>query len=345
MSMMWAVVKDTPQDTVWRQVPVPAYGPADVLIQVRAAALCGTDLHLYDWNAWAQGAGVVLPQILGHECSGEIAAIGNQVTGLAVGDKVAVETHIPCGVCRLCQDGQPHICQNLRLFGVHTPGCFAPYAVVPAVCARRLPADLPYDIGAVMEPLGTAFRAALTAQAGGAAVAVSGCGPIGLFAVAAARYLGASCVMAIDVSATRLALAKQLGADITINPAQTAVTPAVRSVTGGYGADAIIEASGNAAAVAGTFDFLRKGGRLVLVGLPDRPVSLDVGPQVVFKEAKIIGIHGRHMFATWTALENALASGRLAVEPVLTHRLPLARWQEGIDAAKSGVACKVIYHP
>lgn len=344
MEMMWAVVKVTPQDTAWQQVQVPTCGPADVLIRVRAAALCGTDLHLYDWNAWAQGAGVKLPLILGHECCGDVVAVGRQVTGLAVGDKVAVETHIPCGVCRQCQNGEQHICQNLRLFGVHVPGCFAQYAVVPAQCARRLPADISYDIGAVMEPLGTAFRAASTAQVGGAHVVVSGCGPIGLFAVAAARYLGAARIIATDVSAPRLALAARLGADITLDPTRDDVVSAVLATTGGYGADAIIEASGNAAALEQTFHFLRKGGRLALVGLPGRPLSLDVGPQVVFKEARISGIHGRRMFATWTALENALASGRLAVEPVITHRLPLAQWREGIEAAKSGAACKVIYH-
>ncbi len=345
MDLMPAVVKTTPAITELRRVPLPTYGPRDVLILVRATALCGTDLHLYDWNAWAQGAGVQLPLILGHECCGDVVAVGTRVDSLSIGDRVAVETHIPCGVCRQCRNGEQHICHNLRLFGIHVNGCFAEYAVTPETCARKIPAEISYDVGAVMEPLGTAFRAAYELSVGGACVVIIGCGPIGLFAVAAARYLDASRIIATDINTARLELAGRLGAHLTLNPFCDDVMRTVLEATGGYGADAVIETSGNAAAIKQSFGYLRKGCRLALIGLPEQQLAIDLSKDVVFKEARITGIHGRKMFETWTVLEKVLISGRLAIDQVITHRFPLTRWYDGIALAKSGEACKIIYYP
>jgi threonine 3-dehydrogenase len=346
METMLAVVKETASSGAeGKEIGVPEPGPHQVLVRVRSAALCGTDLHIYEWNKWAQGAGIKMPFIMGHEFCGDVAVIGDRVQNLAVGDKVAGETHYPCGICKQCLNGEQHICNHLRLFGVHMNGCFAGFACLPAVCARKLPAAIPYDLGSVMEPLGTAFRAAHELSVGGANVAVIGCGPIGIFAIASAVALGAAKVIALDVADNRLDLARQMGAAIALNPAREQVVEAILDATGTYGVDAIIEASGNSKAVSQSFRYLRKGGRVALIGLPGDPVSLDLGKDVVFKEAKITGIHGRKMFETWSAMENMLASGKLAVQPAVTHVLPLVRWREGIELAKTGQACKVVYHP
>ena len=196
-----------------------------------------------------------------------------------------------------------------------------------------------------MEPLGTAVRAASEMQLAGANVMVLGCGPIGLFAVAAAACMGAAKVFATDISPVRLEIAKTMGATEVLNPLTQDVKKIVLDATGDTGVDVVIEASGNVDALKGSFQYLRKGGRMALIGLPGKPIEIELGRDIVFKEAKIIGIHGRKMFETWTQMENLLASGKLDVAPVITHTLPLRQWQQGVELAKTGQACKVIYHP
>ena len=345
MSMMSAVVKKTTEQAEFASMPIPKCGPGQVLIKVQSAALCGTDMHIFEWNAWARSVGIELPYIMGHECCGDVVAVGEGVSAVKVGDKVAGETHIPCGHCYQCMNGERHICANLKMFGIHTNGCFAQYAVIPAVCARPIPREISCDIGAVMEPLGTAVRAASEMQVAGANVMVLGCGPIGLFAVAAARSMGAAKIFATDISPARLEIAQIMGATQALNPLTQDVAQIMLAKTGNFGVDVVIEASGNVEALKDSFRYLRKGGRLALIGLPGKPIELELGREIVFKEAKIIGIHGRKMFETWTQMENMLAAGKLDVSPVITHKLPLDKWQQGVDLAKNGEACKVIYHP
>jgi threonine 3-dehydrogenase len=342
---MKALVKLTPDHTEIQIVPIPECGTCDVLVRVRAAALCGTDLHILEWNSWAQGAGIKLPFIMGHECCGDVVAFGNNVRGYKVGDKVVAETHIPCGRCYQCLNGEQHICSNLTIFGVHTNGCFAEYALIPAVCARKIPENITHDVGSIMEPLGTAFRAALETNVGGANVVVLGCGPIGLFAVTSASTLGAAQTIATDVSPDRLAIARQVGADMVLNPLNDDICQQIMESTDGIGVDVIIEASGNIAAIKQSFGFLRKGGTMAMVGLPGQPIEMDLGREVVFKEANIIGIHGRKMFETWTKMERLLNADKLNVNPVITHTMSLDNWQDGIALARSGQASKVIFHP
>ncbi|MDT8900533.1 L-threonine 3-dehydrogenase [Anaeroselena agilis] len=344
MGDMLALVKTSPTVAELVNVPIPECGPEDVLVRVRAAALCGTDLHIFAWNAWAQGAGIKLPFIMGHEFCGDVAAVGSAVKTVSIGDKVSGETHVPCGYCYQCLNGEQHICNNLRLFGVHRNGCFAEYAVIPAVCAKPIPPAITYETGSVMEPLGTALRAIVETNAAGTNVVVLGCGPIGLFAVASAACLGAAGIIAADISDARLKIAAQMGAGRTINPTNDDLAEAVLRATNGYGADIVIDASGSVAAVKQSFSYLRKGGKIALIGLPDKPIELELGKEVVFKEAKIIGIHGRKMFETWTQMENLLSTGKLLVAPAITHALPLSRWREGIELAQSGQACKVIFN-
>lgn len=345
MKRMRALVKTSPDTVELQQVPVPEPNASQVLIRVSAAALCGTDLHVYRWNTWARNAGIQLPVVMGHECCGEVVAAGGAVSGLQPGDKVAVETHIPCGNCLQCRNGEQHICGNLKLFSIHTDGCFAEYAVVPGICARKIPEAISSRVGAVMEPLGTALRSALEMQVAGASVLVTGCGPIGLFAVASSAALGAARIIASDVSLNRLEIAGRMGAHRNVDPGAEDLVAAVLGETGGNGVDAVIEASGNVSAVQQAFRCLRKGGRVALVGLPDRPLELEIGKEVVFKEAKVVGIHGRKMFETWTRMENLLVSGKLDAMPAITHVLPLEQWKEGIELASNATACKVVFEP
>jgi len=346
MNYMKALVKTAPDNAQIQNVPIPECGPGEVLVRVRSAALCGTDLHILGWNSWAQNAGIKLPFVMGHECCGDVVAAGDgEKNGLKVGDKIAIETHVPCGRCDQCLNGEQHICHNIKLFGVHMNGCFAEYCTVPAVCARRIPDAISYDIGSMMEPIGTAFRGALEAQVGGCKVMVAGCGPIGLFAVASAATLGAELIIASDVSRQRLTIAQQMGADKIIHPLEEDILQHIFDSTNGYGVDVIIEASGNGAALKQSFQLLRKGGTVVLIGLPEQPVELDIGREIVFKEAKIIGIHGRKMFSTWSRIERLLKANKLHVEPAISHRFSLDNWREGVHLAKSGDGCKVIFQP
>lgn len=328
-----------------RRVPVPEPGPEEALVRVKASAVCGTDLHIAQWNAWAQQAGIRLPLVMGHEFCGEVVGVGRLVRGLAPGDYVAGETHLPCGECYQCRNGLQHICKNLKLFGIHRDGCFAEYATIPAICARKIPDSIPPRIGAILEPLGTSLRAALELGVSGEVVAVTGCGPIGLLAIAAAKAVGAFQVVATDIRADRLALATRLGADVALDPATTDVVAEVLALTRGVGADAFIDASGSETAIQSAFRCLRKGGKVALIGLPATPVSLNLGVDVVFKEARILGIHGRMMYATWTHMENMLSSGRLTVDPVVTHEMPLAECAEAMALLDAGKGGKIILLP
>jgi threonine 3-dehydrogenase len=328
-----------------QRVPVPEPGAEEVLIRVKAAAICGTDLHISLWNAWARGAGIRLPLVMGHEFSGEVVGVGSRVQALKPGDYVAGETHLPCGECYQCRNGLQHICMNLKLFGIHRDGCFADYATIPERCAYRVPAVLPPRVAAVLEPLGTSLRAVLELDVSGGSVVVIGCGPIGLFAVASAKALGASHIIGLDIRGERLALAKCVGCDITLDPRQEDTTGHILEATDGVGADAIVEASGNAAALEAAFAYLRKGGRCALIGLPSEPVRLNLGADVVFKEATIVGIHGREMFRTWTRMLQLLASGCLNVDPVITHEMPLESYAEGLALLEAGQGGKVILVP
>jgi len=346
MSMMKAVVKNQPGvGFEFAEVAIPEPKPGEVLMKVKAAALCGTDIHIYDWNLWAQNANLTLPMVAGHEAAGEIAALGEGVTDLQIGDRVAGETHIPCGHCLQCLTGEQHICANLKIWGVHTNGCFAEYATIPALCARKIPDEISFQVGSILEPLGTAFRAASESEVQGNTLVVIGCGPIGLFAVGSAAMMGASKLIAIDISEFRLAGAKAMGATHLLNPQKDNVVEAILELTKGAGSDAIIEASGNVEAIKQAFKYLRKGGRFAMIGMPGKLIELELVGEVVFKEAKIFGIHGRKMFSTWKSMQGALASGKLDVAPVLTHEMPMSAFEEAIQLAKSGLTNKAILMP
>ncbi|MCK9918269.1 alcohol dehydrogenase catalytic domain-containing protein, partial [Microbacteriaceae bacterium K1510] len=301
---MYAVTKMQPgPGAAWSTANIPEPAEKEVLLRVKIAAICGTDLHIYAWDDWAANANLLVPGIMGHECIGEVVKVGREVTALAVGDRVSVETHIPCGSCRLCHSGRQHICENLRLFGLHTNGCFTTWTTVPAICARKVPAAITDEVGAVLEPLGVGVHAADISQVTDKRVAVLGAGPIGIFSACASLALGAESVCISDVQSNRLTIASQCGDLLTWNPTATSTSA---MLSGQYAPDVIIETTGNDRALMEALPCLRKGGEVVLAGLFQRPVSLQLSSDIVFKEATLRGIHGRKMWDTWDTMEELL---------------------------------------
>lgn len=324
-------------------VPTPGYG--EVLVQVEAAAICGTDLQVYQWNDWAEKANLSLPLIMGHEFTGRIVAVGPDVSSDRVGETVSGETHIPCGQCYQCRVGQPHICQQLRIFGVHTNGCFAEYTVIPAELACRVDPRIDAPIRAVLEPLGTACRAVFESPCSGAEVAVVGCGPIGLFAVAIAKAVGAKCVVAIDKASHRLALAESLGCSLAISPEREGEIQALIQGMSKKGFDVVIEASGNPHGVQQAYRLLRKGGTLVHVGLPSGLVPVDISQWIVFREATVKGLHGRRIYDSWLKVADMIQGGLLNVQAAITHTVTFDDYMKAFQMAEEGTGGKVILVP
>ncbi|HEX4600871.1 MAG TPA: L-threonine 3-dehydrogenase [Gemmatimonadales bacterium] len=323
-----------------RSVPKPTVGPGEVLIAVRHAGVCGTDLHIADWDAWAQGR-IAPPVVVGHEFAGEIAAVGDGVAGLTVGQLVTAEGHIVCGHCLQCRTGHSHICKNTRIIGVDRDGAFAEYIAMPAT--NVLPLNgIPTTVGAVMDPMGNAFHTVLSADIPGSTVFVVGCGPIGCFAVGIARAAGAAKVIASDVNAKRLALAAQMGAQVTINAATDDVVRTVLGETGGEGADVVCEMSGAPAALHQAFGAVRLGGRVQLLGIPTGAVPIDLAREIIFKGITVYGVVGRKMYETWHQMQRYLAAGLLDPRPVITHQFPLAKIDEALAAIRAGDAGKII---
>jgi len=328
-----------------KNIPIPEPSPEEVLVKIKVAAICGTDLHIYQWNEWAKNAGIRLPLIMGHEFSGKVVEVGKNVNEIKVGDYVSGETHIPCGRCYQCKNGLQHICNNLIIFGIHTNGCFAEYTKIPEICAVKIPDTISPEIGSLLEPLGTSLRACLELELTGDIVVIIGCGPIGLFAIASAKAMGASKIIALDVIEERLKFAKKLGADFVFNSKIKDIPMEIMEITHGVGVDAFIDASGCVEAINLGFKYLRKGGKVALVGLPSKKFEINLGPDIIFKEAKIVGIHGRELFKTWTKMKNMLENGVLDVAPVITHKLPLEQFKEGFKLLEKGRGSKILLIP
>ena len=338
---MQAIVKDNRAPGLKvTSVPKPSPGPGEVLIAVRHAGVCGTDLHIADWDAWAQGR-IKPPVVIGHEFAGEIAALGDGVTGLRKGQLVTAEGHIVCGHCLQCRTGNSHICKNTRIIGVDRDGAFAEYIVMPTTNVLTL-SGIPTEVGAIMDPMGNAFHTVLTADIPGSTVFVVGCGPIGCFAVGIARAAGATKVIASDVNPKRLALAATMGAHVTINAARDDVVKTVIAETGGEGADVVCEMSGVPSALHQAFAAVRMGGRVQLLGLPKGDVPINFADEIIFKGITLYGVIGRKMYETWHQMRRFLAGGQFDPRPVITHKFPLAQIDEALTAIRSGDAGKVI---
>lgn len=319
---------------VVREVDIPSVGPGELLVKVRRAAVCGTDSHIYAWDAWSQGR-IKPPLIVGHEFCGDIVEVGPNVTGFALGDYVSAESHIPCGYCHQCRNDQQHICGNLTILGVDTDGCFAQYARIPAVVAWKNPPDMDPDVAAVQEPLGNSVYAVLAQEdVPGRAVSVFGCGPAGMFSTAVAHAAGAYPVISVIKHEFRRHIMEQLGCDLVLNYKDDDVVAQIMNRTDGVGVDIVMEMTGNQMAIEQGMAVVRKGGRFTAFGIPSGPISLDLA-SFVFKGVTIMGINGRLMFKTWTKMSAMLSSGRLDPRPVITHRFELEQVDEAMKVMKS----------
>jgi threonine 3-dehydrogenase len=339
---MKAILKEkSGPGAVLKNIDVPKPGPREVLIRVKVGAICGSDVHIYQWDPWAQTVVPKLPQILGHEFAGEIVEVGKEVHHLKPGDHVAGETHIPCDNCHFCLTGQRHICQFMKVYGVHSQGIFSEYTALPAPCAVKIPQEIPFPAAALMEPCGVAVHGLSKGIVSGKTLAVFGCGPIGLFAVQAALAYGAARVYAVDISENRLKMAKSYGAWKVFAAGKDPVETAILDETGGLGADMVLEISGSQQAYDQGLKILRKGGTFVIIGVAAKPITLEIPTNIMYKEAKIFGITGREMYETWYQVTDLVQSKKVDLEKVATHKLPPEKFEEGFKVAKEAQQGKV----
>ncbi|HEX2036655.1 MAG TPA: L-threonine 3-dehydrogenase [Chloroflexota bacterium] len=324
------------------EVPVPPLGPRDVLIRVHKAAICGTDLHIYEWDAWAAGR-VRLGTIVGHEFMGYVVRVGAAVQSVRPGDRVSGEGHIGCGACYCCRTGQGHICDRVDIIGVDVDGCFAEYVRLPEGNVWRLHPSISDDVGAIHDPLGNAVHTVMADDVSGRSVLVVGAGAVGLLITNVARAAGAIDIVALDVNPAKVGLALQLGADAAFDPREPGLEARLLERTrDGRGFDVLLEASGSPAGLRTGLRLLRSGGWAALLGIPQQPVSFDLAQDVIFKGITIHGINGRRMFETWYQVESFLTRGRLDVAPVISHRLPFWDYDRAFALLKDGSAVKVI---
>lgn len=339
---MRALVKESPvSGFTLKEVPVPQIRDDEVLIRVRRAGVCGTDVHIHEWDDWARGR-CKPPFIVGHEFAGEVERIGALVTDVKVGDRVTAEGHIVCGRCHLCRTGHAHVCPNTRIIGVDRDGAFADYIAMPATNVWHLDPEVSFEVGGIHDPMGNAFHTALHGtKLPGATVLVTGCGPIGIFAVGIAKAAGASHIVASDVNPRRLELARQMGAHSAVHPREA--DAAVAAATQRLGVDVVLEMSGVPAAIHQALKLVRVGGRVQMLGIPAKPMDLDFASEVIFKGITIYGVVGRRMYDTWIQMTQFLRAGQFDPAPVITHRFPLEQHAEAIAVIKSGDAGKVVF--
>jgi threonine 3-dehydrogenase len=328
-------------EMIERPVPVPAAG--EVLLRVDAASICGTDLHLFQWDQWA-AENLHPPRILGHELAGTVVGIGSGVTRVHEGDLVGVESHLFCWECAQCKRGEMHLCRDLQVIGVHVDGGFAEHVVIPEANAVESN-GLDAAVVALQEPMGNAVHAAFAEPIEGRTVLVTGCGPIGLCAVGIARAAGASFVVATDTEPYRLELARTMGADLALDATDRDTERRIIEATGGEGVDVVLEMSGAVPALHQALRVITRGGRISLLGIFNGPVPLELSDQVIMQGLRLHGIFGRRVYDTWERTQALLRSGALDVTPIITHRLDLAEWPKAFELLESRHAGKVVLLP
>jgi threonine 3-dehydrogenase len=337
---MKALVKKEAAPGIWLdEVPEPKVGPNDVLIEIDRTAICGTDMHIYKWDAWAQKT-IPVPMAVGHEYCGRIVDLGSEVRGLKTGDRVSGEGHITCGYCRNCRAGRRHLCRNTVGVGVNRPGAFAEYLSIPAVNAFHLPDSIRDDIASILDPFGNATHTALAFNMVGEDVLITGAGPIGIMAVAIARFVGARNVVITDVNDYRLELARKLGATRAINVSRDSLDNVMKELSMQEGFDVGLEMSGSPPALREMLRTMNNGGSVAILGIPPEDAAIDWN-QVIFKGLTIKGIYGREMFETWYKMSALLQSG-LSIDPIITHHFPIQDFREGFETMGSGKSGKVI---
>jgi len=343
---MKAVVKARPAyGADFLDVPEPLVNKHEVLVKVRATSICGTDVHIYDWNEWA-AAKVKPPLVFGHEFAGEVVEVGKDVKGLVVGDSVSGETHIPCQRCEQCRTGNYHICENVLLRGVDVPGCFAEFVALDEVTAWRNDKSIPFEVASAQEPLGNAVH---TVFAGGGvegkSVAIFGCGPIGIASAGLCKESGAEKIFAVDISDYRLQLAMEFGATHSINAKVSDPVKEIMRQTNGRGVDVFLEMAGTGDTIKQGLKVLRSGGRASMLGLPSMPVEIDFSNDIVLKMINMQGIYGRRLYSTWYTAASYLRSGRIDLAKLITHRFKLDEYQKAFDLMKSGQSGKIVMTP
>jgi threonine 3-dehydrogenase len=337
---MKALVKAKREAGLWMQdVPAPEVGPNDVLIKVKKSAICGTDIHIFNWDEWSQKT-VPVPMHIGHEFMGEVSKLGSAVTGYKVGDRVSAEGHLTCGHCRNCRAGKRHLCRNTIGIGVHRAGAFAEYIAMPAVNVFKIPDSISDEIASFFDPLGNAVHTALSFDLVGEDVLITGAGPIGVMAAAICKHVGARHVVVTDVNEYRLDLAKKLGATRAINVKSTSIDETMKSLGMTEGFDVGLEMSGNGEALRSMLKAMNHGGRVAILGIPPSDVSIDWN-QVIFKGLILKGVYGREMFETWYKMTAMLQSG-LDISPVVTHRYKIDDFQKAFDVMRTGASGKVV---
>ena len=325
-------------------LPIPKIKSNEVLVRVRACAICGTDIHIYNWTQYAKER-VKLPMVFGHEFAGEIVEIGANVNGYAIGDRVAGETHIPCGECEQCRTGNMHICENMRIIGVQETGAFAEYVPVHHACLWKLDDSIDYESGALLEPMGVGAHGVLSGEIGGKSIAILGCGPIGLCAVGVASACGANGIFAMDMTEPKLDWARKMGATVLINSQNEDAVGIVRQATQGKGVDVVVDYTGNQQAISLGFDMLKKGGRYTMVGLANGDIAINVNESIIYKEARINGVTGRQMYKTWYDCEKLIKAGKFDLKQVIGGVFALSDYKKAFDALKAGMPGKALLIP
>jgi len=321
------------------RVKKPGIGHNDVLIKIHRTAICGTDLHIWKWDDWAQKT-IPVPMHVGHEYVGEIVEIGQEVHGFSIGDRVCGEGHITCGFCRNCRAGRRHLCRNTVGVGVNREGAFAEYLAIPAFNAFKIPPEIPDDLAAIFDPFGNATHTALSFDLVGEDVLITGAGPIGIMAVAIVRHVGARNVVITDVNDYRLELARRMGATRAVNVSRASLRDEMEDLGMIEGFDVGLEMSGVPSAFTSLLDAMNHGGKVALLGIPPAQTAIDWN-QVIFKGLEIKGVYGREMFETWYKMAAMLQSG-LDLSPVLTHRFSVDDYEQAFATALSGESGKVI---
>jgi threonine 3-dehydrogenase len=328
------------------EVPVPTPEVDEVLVRIEAASICGTDLHINRWDQWSSER-IRPPLTLGHELCGTVVAVGREVRDIAEGDYVSAESHVTCGTCFHCRTGRAHMCERTRILGVDRDGGFAEYAAIPAsVVWRNDRTKLPPEIACLQEPFGNAVFATSTQDLAGRAVAVLGCGPVGLFTIAILRAFGAGRLLASDHVPFRLELAKELGAEDVVNVGEVDDVPAwFAAQNEGVGMGIVFEMSGALKAIHDAFEIVRHGGNVVLFGIPSQPATIDIAESLIFKNLTVTAVNGREIWETWYTTRWLLEHGVVDLRPLITAQLPLERYDEAFDLLESGNACKIVLRP
>ncbi len=337
---MRALVKAKPKRGIWLEdIDKPAVGHNDVLIRVKRTAICGTDIHIYQWDDWARNT-ISVPLAVGHEFYGEVVKVGAEVKGFKVGDRVSAEGHITCGVCRNCRAGRRHLCMNTSGVGVNRAGAFADFISIPAFNVFKLPDAISDEMASILDPLGNATHTALSFDLVGEDVLITGAGPIGIMAVAIARYAGARHIVITDVNDYRLELARRMGTTVALNVTTGTLDQTMTDLGMEEGFDVGMEMSGNPSAFRDMLRTMHHGGKIALLGIPPDEMAID-WTQVIFKGLELKGIYGREMFETWYKMSSMLQSG-LNIEPIITHRFPLEDYEEAFQLMESGRSGKII---